>query len=808
MNRLNLLGSNSPFLESFLNKCDWYKLISQVTKYAHFDTTKKELELPPSHQSTTQLHTQFNELGFFYEKILQLGSQIYQTPLQKVSSTFPFQETGPRIEKEAWFSLGEIHQIVTTIEVWSELRQHCPPYWFPVEFQETFQLLRKQLVLSIREFIAADGMIQYHLHPLLKPKYKSLMDCDERAKKLFQQVLFHHPQKDKWQGSTADVINDKYVILVKTDSFDHALGSIVRRSESGFSLYVELHEFKEFSRKREQLQQEIEQILYQLAWQYSQVMHKHAYAIVRIQAQLRVIDGVKAKAIRSLEGNWKRPLLSDFPGIKIEGLRHPLIEGAVKNDVYLSKEKPTLIISGPNTGGKTVTLKAISLIHLMVAKGLFIPVDDASIYPFQNIIYFSGDDQDISKGLSSFASEMELYGEMLENLQTDNLIFIDEILKSTSSEEASAIAWGILSTLNKFPNTFTFLSTHHNSLKVFAHQSTEFASAHMGFLGTEKRPTYKLHFGQPGSSFALEIAEHIAKKHPPLHKVLSLASKQLEGQQIKYEQLLQSLITEKSTQEKYFQEQKTKIDQTTKELRSEKESMKLRFQKEMDDWKSELARIKNEAISWVKENSTPTKTVLRKIENQVSDFVVQAEIYSEMVKEQFPALSAPSNNSQQNSSKELQETDEWQAGKQYFCDQFNQKVTLLEILGTGKNAQGLIALGSMRTRVPLQTLKLSDPSLNQNKSNKSFHFTIETNKELEIKHDCRGMRLSDFENLIQDLCGHIMAKNLPYAEIIHGHGDGILKNWLRSFLKKQGDLEGIVDLQKSDGVTTIQFKKI
>jgi DNA mismatch repair protein MutS2 len=129
-------------------------------------------------------------------------------------------------------------------------------------------------------------------------------------------------------------------------------------------------------------------------------------------------------------------------------------------------------------------------------------------------------------------------------------------------------------------------------------------------------------------------------------------------------------------------------------------------------------------------------------------------------------------------------------------------VTLLDLQGTDNQSTALIALGPMKTKVPLSDLMTKTYKDHK----KDFIFHMETKKEINIEWDCRGMRLEEFEHLIEDLCGHIMAKSIPYAEIIHGHGNGILKQSIRQFLKNHPDLEGIIDPLKSDGVTTIRLR--
>ena len=803
MNTLNLLNS----AQSYLQKCDWDKVVNQITKYAHFDFAKKRISQSPIYHTIDELEENYENLSFFSEKILSQGAMLYDQSLGKIPSHYLVEEIHQRLQKSAWFSLSEVHQLVVSLEAWSELRNNLPSKWLittdELNWSDDYIRVRRELLLPLREFIFADGMIQYHLHPILKPKFKSLTDCDEKSKKLFHHVMFHHPSKDKWQGSTTDIINNKYVILVKTDHFDHSLGSIVRRSESGLSLYVELKEFQELSQTRERIQAEIEHILHQIAWQFSQIAHKHHRFLMAAQNQILKVDELKAKAIRSIEGGWKRPTIASQAEIFLEGLRHPLIAHAVKNDIKILNEQKTIIISGPNTGGKTVILKSIVLAHLMLHHGLFLPVDDAVIYPFKNIIYLSGDDQDINQGLSSFASEMEIFGTMLSHLAENNLIIIDEILKSTSSEEASAIAWGILHRLQASPYTFTFLSTHHNSLKVFAHQSPIFVSAHMGFSGIEKKPTYQLHFGRPGSSYALEIAEHICKKFPSLWPALIIAQKQLEGQQLRYEQLLMNLTEEKRLADLQYTQRQLAVDEEWQKLKSQQESFKLKIHTEFEKTKQELKNIKIESVNWQNElKSIPTKVHVRKIDEKFQTVNQLLQDKEDTLVAEFPFLNAAKFNiSSQHEIKQLEEQF-FVKGNSYFSVTFNQKVTLIDLQGTEDNPIALIALGPMKTKVPLSDL-MAKPYAERKKD---FTFRLETTKEIKIEWDCRGMRLEEFEHLIQDLCGHIMAKSIPYAEIIHGHGNGVLKQSIRQYLKNHTDLVPIIDPLKSDGVTTIKLR--
>src|SRR5690606_15629289 len=197
------------------------------------------------------------------------------------------------------------------------------------------------------------------------------------------------------------------------------------------------------------------------------------------------------------------PRIKDSPGFKFTALFHPLLKNPVKNTADCGKNNHGIVVSGPNTGGKTVFLKSIALSYLLFYHGFFVPASEAEMYPYEGLFYFGNDLQDLKAGLSSFSGEVRNYIELIERILPSNLILIDEIFNSTSSDEASALSMAYFDELHKKSACHIIVSTHHQMFKTLIHQDRSYISCHVGFDTESMKPTYKIQWGTPGASMAI-----------------------------------------------------------------------------------------------------------------------------------------------------------------------------------------------------------------------------------------------------------------------------------------------------------------
>ncbi|MBF0300127.1 MAG: Smr/MutS family protein [Oligoflexia bacterium] len=636
-------------------------------------------------------------------------------------------------------------------------------------------------------------------------------------------------------------MNDHYVIPIRSDSYNSNLGQIIAHSDSGLTLYVEPFSIKDKCNKRITLMAKIDEVLFNICKDLCEKLSPHHHLLSNIRKSLCKLDILLAKAKYSYDNDFCVPLISSEVQINIHGLFHPLIENPITNSINLTLNEKGMVISGPNTGGKTVALKSITLAHLFLHFGLLIPANEATLHPFSYIYFFGHDQQDLSQGLSSFSAEVKNYLHLLkelkhtrlaqstelveptqpaqptqlaqEKLNITNLIVIDEIFNTTSSEEASALA---LSLFDEIDNNHSkiIVSTHHQMLKTFIHKDHQYISCHVGYDFEKDRPTYKIISGTPGSSLATTIFKNLAKKYFSDHKIVENAHKLLDGKSISYENLLQDLSKKELELNKLIEENKISKKNLSVERSKLEGIYKLKMQCKYEEYDKDLFEILKEANNLIDE--------IKRGENKnLKSYVKTIGELREKIKNKQPTTtpSITKNNTVNHVINNNQDANESELiiGRNYYSKTLKKEVSLISI--NNKKKQITVKQGSVTVTLPITDLKISINSNNKNK----FHFSFEKtpfadkgNNENDFiddkiksdtlppfHFDCRGMRIDEFESVIDKILDDLLTADLPYAIIIHGHGTGALKKWLQDYLKQHPEFSCEIPEQSSYGTTKI-----
>ena len=478
----------------------------------------------------------------------------------------------------------------------------------------------------------------------------------------------------------------------------------------------------------------------------------------------------------------------------MEDFYHPLIEHPVKNTISLEKSRKGFILSGPNTGGKTVALKSIAICHLFLHMGLFLPVSRATIHPVRGIYYFGNDQQNLDEGLSSFASESKNYLELLDSLEESSLIIIDEIFNSTSSEEASSLAIALLDEIHKKSNSKVVISTHHQFFKTHIHSMKEYVSAHVEFDVEIERPTFRISSGSPGSSMAFRIFELISSAMGKTNLIAQTARNIIDKKTLSYEQLLQELSQKQGELTRLIRENKI----LNNELKNQKKSMEgillMEKQRMIEGYEKKLEKILTRARTLVSD----IKLGQLKTPNKVAEKSHSIRSNIQIEKEELFESKNPDCHYEERVPKE----HEFEEQTIYYSTTLKNNVLVFSIDKRKKEA--VVHLGKMSLKCPLSTLRILK---DKKKTKKQTGVWINIQKEPinKLSLDCRGMRLSEFQNEVESSLQDILIGNTPFVEIIHGHGNGVLKNWLRSYIDENERL--IWDSSHgNDGYTKITLK--
>ena len=698
------------------------------------------------------------------------------------------------ISKGKFFEARELHFLAQIAEGYHETWPQFKTLSFENDYsfeQDKLTKIKRNFINPLRDFVDHSGNVSYERHPLLKKLYAEVLALENDLRITIQKTAKTEMYSSRLQMDNYDIINDRYVLAIRSDSYNSELGPIAGRSQSGMTLFVEPYEVREKGNKRIHLLAEIESTILKLTIELSKVIHNYVHEFILMGQFVLEVDWINTKATYASKLSLTKPVLNEKFYFEINGIYHPLLKQPVKNNIILSSTHKGLIISGPNTGGKTVALKSLTISILMVHMGLFVPANHADIHPITDLYYFSHDHQNLAEGLSSFASESKYYLELLKSLGPLNLIIIDEIFNSTSSEEASALAIAFLDEVHQRSNSKVVLSTHHQVLKTFMHSRGDYVSAHVGYDFELNRPTYKLILGEPGSSLAFKIFDNLSEKYGLKTRISEKAKELLDTKQVTYETLLQELSQKKIDLDKLLLNNRA----LNMELRNQKSSMEgtlyLEREKVLNEYTKKIKVLFEQAETLLTDVRSGKTTNRRGLSNEI------AVIQSALIKE------APEKKSKKDPENiythmALIKFEDIRPDDTVFSLTAKKNVKVQNVNPRKKEVQ--IQHGALSVWVKTDSLRYASGV-----KPKIPRITINVEKTVsgDIEVDCRGMRLEEFQKIAEQSIDEVITGEIPFVTIIHGHGDGVLKNWLRSYLKREHRDLRWENIEGNDGCTKI-----
>lgn len=788
---LNLLNGNREALELL----DWSTLISDISSLSHFELIKEKLLQPLSANSFSEILKDLDLLEIYIGNFDEF-SLVFNSKIRFLPDSKSFFELVNDAKKGKFFEANELHFFAqlseSFIDNFSIFRSLPISDAYFIE-NEKHTKIKRLFVNPLRDFVDHNGNVSYERHPILKKLYTEVLLLENDLRVSIQKISKTEFFSSKLQLDSYDIINDRYVLAIKSDSYNSELGPIVSRSQSGMTLFVEPYDVREKGNKRIHLLAEIESTILKLTIELSKVVHVYQGEFDLMSRWVLEMDWLNTKATYSLKLGFCKPKLNNQFHFEFDGIFHPLINNPVKNTISLDSTHLGLVISGPNTGGKTVALKSLTISILLVHLGLYVPASFADIHPVEDLYYFSHDHQNLSEGLSSFASESKYYLELLKTLGPLNLIIIDEIFNSTSSEEASALAIAFLDEIHSISTSKVVLSTHHQVLKTYMHARIDYVSAHVGYDFESNKPTYKLILGEPGSSLAFKIFENLSKKYDLINNISINAKAMLDGKQVTYETLLQELSQKKIDLEKIL----TQNRNLNIELKNQKASMEgtlyLEREKIITEYTKKIRMIFDQAELMLNQVKTGNISSRKNLNNQI------ASIQSTLIKEAPVKKPRTEIETIYAHLKEVQFED-IVLNQYYFSLTIKKNVKIQNINPRKREVQ--IQHGALSVWVTSNTLRYASGS---NPPKPQVKINIQKTVRGEIEIDCRGMRLEEFQKICEQSIDEVITGEIPFVTIVHGHGDGVLKTWLRSFLKKEYRDLRWENIEGNDGCTKIFF---
>lgn len=676
---------------------------------------------------------------------------------------------------------------------------------YPI-LQELIDSLRvfREIEDEINNAIIGEDEVSDNASPALRSIRRQIINKNEALRSKLNSIISSPKYAKYLQDSIVTMREGRYVVPIKAENKRFFQGIVHDQSSSGATLFIEPMAVVELNNELRELEikerEEIERILRELT---SLVADKAEYIRHNIKT-LQRIDYMFAKGKYALEINGIKPIMNSQGYINIKKGRHPLLDprNVVPIDVYIGREFNTLVITGPNTGGKTVTLKTVGLLTIMAQSGLHIPAEfNSEIGIFDQVFADIGDEQSIEQSLSTFSAHMTNIVSILEEISPNSLVLFDELGAGTDPTEGAALAMAILDHLLNM-NIRTIATTHYSQLKTYALTTEGVKNASVEFDVETLSPTYRLLIGIPGKSNAFEISRRLGLQSYIIDYAKTLVSKE----NVEFEDVLKAIDKDRRIIEENRQEAerlKQELNRLKEELETEKEKTRSSREKIITQAREEARRILRSA----KEESESIIKELRDISNEIEKDKLQRiqEIQENMrrnLDEVESKLSGDILNVKAN-----KEIKDLKIGETVEVLSLKQTGTVLELPDEEGNV--LVQIGIMKVKVHKSTLKRAEEADEEKVKTRTKKMIISKSSHVKNEIDLRGKTLDEALLELDKYIDDVYLAGLKEAYIIHGKGTGVLREGIKSYLKGHKHIKGYRTGNYNEGgtgVTVIELK--
>lgn len=637
--------------------------------------------------------------------------------------------------------------------------------------------------------------------PALARIRRAMRLANEKVREKLNSMIRSTAYQKYLQEPIITIRNGRFVIPVKQEYRQQVPGLIHDQSSSGATLFIEPSAVVELGNEYKKLlaeeADEIERILTEL----TAMLAPYADEIREDLNIMGQIDLVFAKAKLSRELNAVMPRLNRNNYVRIVRGRHPLIpaDRVVPIDIWIGRDYRSLIITGPNTGGKTVTLKIVGLFALMVQSGIFVPANEGSEFPvFEHIYADIGDEQSIEQSLSTFSSHMKNIVGILDKADENSLVLLDELGAGTDPIEGAALAMSILEELND-RHCICVSTTHYSEIKAFAMTHEGMENASMEFDIDRLCPTYRLYIGIPGKSNAFEISSRLGLPSSIIDKAKGF----LKGEDVRFEDIISSA----QSQHRIAEEERKMAE----EARAELEKLRADAERERRKLDEDRNRLQAKAKEDAKRIVADTKREMEKliveirsikdIDRSAADRVIQAA--RDTLRATETAVNEKETIKKEDNTMPPKTV---RAGDTVNIVTLDQKATVLS--APDSKGEVMVQAGVMKLNVKLKDIRLIEEK--KAAAPTSGKVGLGAGKQVGFELDVRGMLVDEANIIVDRYLDDAYNAGLSEVNIIHGKGTGALRTGIQAFLKRHPLVKGyrMGSYGEGDaGVTVVTLKK-
>lgn len=637
----------------------------------------------------------------------------------------------------------------------------------------------------------------------LKGLFAALRDNEKNLKTTVNSLLNSTEFSKHLQENIYTTRDDRIVFQVMASSKSKVPGIVHDVSATNKTFYIEPAQIVPLNNKIREIKANIHSEMVKILAGLTSLVKDEINELVLSENILAKIDYHFAKARYAVKIHAIEPDIVTHKLLEFENMKHPLlignVENVVTNNFEIGKDFKSIIITGSNTGGKTVTIKTIGLFILMAKAGMFLPCTMAKVYPFESVFADIGDDQSILQNLSTFSSHMTNIIEILNQSNEKSFVLLDEICAGTDPVEGAVLAQVILEKLAQ-KDVMSTITTHYGELKALEYSNPYFKNASVEFNTTTLKPTYKLLIGIPGLSNAIAIATNLGLDKDLTEKAKEIVVSTKDPSILVVEKL-------QETQAKLAQnlEEAEELKETSESLKSEYEDSLAQIKK---DKKKTVKIIKDKFDRELLEVKAEIKNILEELRREKSEKIARRS-YARLAQTEQKFRGKLSEYDEKQQYEEIDWTNV-KTGEKLLLKEMNQPVTLLSL--PDKNENVLVQMGNFKTKIKKEKLAPYDASYER----KENVYRPSSLNKFELRKasvsntlDLRGYKVEDALDSLEFYLDKASLANLACVTVIHGHGTGALKSAVRDFLSTSPYVAKYrpgEDSEGGDGVSVVDIK--
>lgn len=783
--------------ERSLRILEFYKIKERIKKYARTNAGKAMVEDLEPYDNVYEINNKLEESNEALEILLTKGNP----PLEGL---FDIQEGIERAKKggtltpEQLLRVGSMLRVSRTMKEFFK-REDAEKAYPRLEDLAYILVSIKALEDEIERAIVSEEEISDKASQTLFNIRRSIKEKNSSVREKINSIV--RSNSKYLQDDLYTMRGDRYVIPVKSEYKSQVPGLVHDQSSTGATFFIEPMSLVNLNNEIRELvlkeKAEIERILTELS---SKVKDNGEQCLSNLKILIE-LDFIFAKGRYASYLNAIKPIVREDGVFNIISARHPLIESdkVVPADIYLGEEFQTLMITGPNTGGKTVTIKTVGLLHIMGLSGLLIPArDNSSIAFFKEIFADIGDEQSIEQSLSTFSSHMTNIVNIMKHVDDKSMVLFDELGAGTDPAEGAALAVSILETLRR-RGAKQIATTHYSELKAYALKTEGVENASVEFNIETLSPTYRLLIGVPGKSNAFEISKRLGL----VEGVIKRAKEYMSEENLQFENLIREL-QEKSIIAKQEAREAKKLRDEAEELKKKFEDKLEKLEKTREKAYTDARREAKDIVSNAKDEADDILKAMRELEKLGISTGGRQRLEEERkkLKVSLEKQEKGIHNVKENEGEVITKAA---LGMEAFLPSLNQQVIIISMPDNRGEVQ--VEAGIMKINVKLKDLRITKVTKAE-KVRKKREVKLNLSN-VESRVDLRGLDSEEACYKADKYLDDAYLANLGEVTIVHGKGTGVLRKAINDMLKRHGHVKSYrlgAYGEGGDGVTMVELK--